>query len=738
MLGASGTLATVSIIVPFRDKMHMTNDCLATLAQSLEPAELACIDLILVNNRSTEAELATLVVPPGFKHRRLDLDIDFNFQTLNNRAAAVAEGNFLILLNNDIIFMPESKGWLPKMVATAARPDVGAVGPLLYYPDMTIQHGGVVVGMYTYAEHLYRGWTSAQANAYPFTAYNKDRYVSAVTAAFLMVERKKFEQIRGMDERFIVCGGDVDLCVRLDEVGYKNVYKGTLPFLHLESKSRAGSPIPQIDFVESRRSYDLFLNRHGGRDPYYPLPLSLEPQAPVVGTPAHAAPQVQTHKQRLKHELKRLRRFLREVRTRMQTEPLELIIAGKLVKLRKRFLSSSLVTGTTKPIDSSWYRIPLMATMKTHAEFPLDERPRLNIILPHYNDHGVFAGIITATTVGAKVALRHPDVDLRFIMADDVGKMDALRRDLRSTLGAEAADSVQMTSVEMYDRSNSSLSIHKNDHFMATAWWTCFQARDILGARPFLYLVQDFECGFYPWSDWYSNCLATYGMDFIPVFNTSILRDFFLTRGLISKAQIDRGTYFEPAVSKSLYSVPRRQKKPGEKRRVFFYGREGIARNLFPIGIAAMADAIEHGVFDPNEWEFVSAGQSHQPIHLAKGAVLRSVGKMSLTEYAKFLSETEIGLSLMLSPHPSYPPLEIAAAGALCVTNTFENKDLSALSPNIISCAPSIEGTAAGLRQAAERLKIEALDAPRPLALPDNWHEALDPVADKIYAELKA
>lgn len=733
----------VSIIVPFRDKMDLTNECLRTLADALEPDERNLVDLVLVDNRSTAAELARLVVPPVFKERRVTADCDFNFQNLINRGAAAGDGDFLLLLNNDIVFVPESKGFLTRMLAVAKRRDVGAVGPLLLYPDGSIQHGGVVVGMYTYAEHLYRLWSPAQANLFPFTPYDRDRYVSAVTAAFLLVERKKYDQIRGMDERFIVCGGDVDLCIRLHEAGYKNVYMGSERFVHLESKSRDTSKIPEADFVESRRSYGAFLKAHGGRDPYYPAPLSLEPKAPEVpGPPPKETPPQRRLKHRIKQELKRLRAFYRDVRGRMQTEPLEMIIAAKLVKIRQRWASRAKVVTSSYPTEARSARLVLMHPLTCHLEYPVVRRPRLNVLLPHYNDVGVFAGIITACTVGAKVKLKHPGIDLRFVFVDGVGKLDALRRDLKTTLGAEAVDRLEFQSMEVYARGTVSFNVHADDHFLATAWWSCYQARDALRVaapeRPFVYLIQDYECGFYPWGDWYAHCLATYAMNYVPIFNTGILRDFFLERKLVTAERAALGAAFDPAVSRHLYNVPRPRKKPGEKRRLFFYGREAITRNLFPIGINGLAQAIEEGIFDPAEWEFVSAGQPHAPVHLAKGAHLKSVGKLTLQNYAKLLSETEIGLSLMLSPHPSYPPLEIAAAGAFSVTNTFANKDLARLSPNIISCAPSIEGVVSGLAVAVARLKTETLDAPRPLALPDNWDEALDPIADALYGLMRS
>lgn len=735
----SNTISSISIIIPFRDKSDLTNECMATLDAILDPAEKADVELILVNNRSSAEELAKLKVPAGLRSMRVDADIEFNFQTLINMGAAKASGRFLLLLNNDIVFDGKSKGILRRLAEAAAKPEIGAVGPLLYYPDGTLQHCGVVVGMHHYADHLYRGWTEAQANAFPFTGFDKDRYVSAVTAAFLMVETRKYQEIKGMDERFIVCGGDVDLCIRLDQAGYKSLYLGSTSAIHLESKSRSASKIPENDFVQSRRSYDEFLNRYGGRDPFYPEGLTLFPPIPGMQVEdPNAVPFKTKVKRRVKSCLVRARDWSRGFRNRLKTEDFELIVANKLLKIRRRVLNGKLGNMMTPYRDPEGHRIWLMAPIKAHREFAVSPKPRLNIVLPHYDDHGVFAGLQTATTVGAKLALTYPDCEVRYVFVNGVGKMDALLRDLRKMIGDEAVEKLKITGVEIRGGSGESLNVHESDFFLATAWWTCYQIESIVkGQNRFFYLIQDFECGFYQWSDVYAYSLASYSMNYIPIFNTTYLRDYFVRHGLVSAEQVAQGTSFQPAVNRKLYNHPRRTKGPKEKKRLFFYGRENITRNLFPIGVLAINEAIKKGIFDPAEWEFQSAGQWHHPVRLAKGGELRSAGKMSLDDYAKFLADTDIGLSLMLSPHPSYPPLEIATAGALTVTNTFENKNISTLGPNIISKEPTVEGIVAGLAEAAQRLsRGDVPTGPVQLGLPSSWDEALNGVVDLIHRHM--
>ncbi|RYZ91694.1 MAG: glycosyltransferase, partial [Proteobacteria bacterium] len=263
----------ISIIIPFRDKPELLNNCLSTFRQYCLTSSKYSIEFVLVDNGSSTATLSSLKIPTDLNVKNIRADIPFNFQALVNMGARESSGEYLLLLNNDIVFTEKSSDFLQKMMNSAQQPKAGAVGGLLLYEDGTIQHAGVVVGMGGFADHLYRTWSKEQSDHFVFSAYNENRPVAAVTAALLMIEAKKFHQIGGFDERFIVCGGDVDFCLRMSEAGYTNYYRGDFEMIHLESKSRDPSKIPEIDFAESTRSYGHFLSLHNGRDPFYPQPL---------------------------------------------------------------------------------------------------------------------------------------------------------------------------------------------------------------------------------------------------------------------------------------------------------------------------------------------------------------------------------------------------------------------------------------------------------------------------------
>ncbi len=159
-----------------------------------------------------------------------------------NNVAARAHGaacEFLLFLNNDIEIV--SAGWLGRLASLAARPDVGAVGPMLTYGDGLVQHGGVILGFNGAAEHVLKMAASRYGEARN-PGYNATltatRDFSAVTAACLMTRRAVFEEVGGFDERLDIGFNDTDLCLRIRERGYKVLYDGDLIVKHHESATR--------------------------------------------------------------------------------------------------------------------------------------------------------------------------------------------------------------------------------------------------------------------------------------------------------------------------------------------------------------------------------------------------------------------------------------------------------------------------------------------------------------------
>ncbi|MGI9027260.1 MAG: glycosyltransferase [Candidatus Saccharimonadales bacterium] len=266
-------LLDISVIIPFKDKAKMTSLAVTTFLQYGPPVK----EFLMVSNNSSPHELSELKERlSGIGNVRIvEYNQPFNYQKMNNWAVKQSLGDSILFLNNDTEFADESAGVLEKMYAKALDPKVGMVGCLLLYGDRkTIQHAGVYIRPGLLGDHMYVGQSyknalsQAGSEKYPYDV-SESRPMSAVTGAVQVIERKKFEAVGGFDERFIICGGDVDLCLRLNKSGYQTWYAGGGYIVHKESQSRAYKPVPYIDFYYSYLSYikgyDLTLG-----DPFLP------------------------------------------------------------------------------------------------------------------------------------------------------------------------------------------------------------------------------------------------------------------------------------------------------------------------------------------------------------------------------------------------------------------------------------------------------------------------------------
>lgn len=253
----------VSVIIPTRDYAKTTEKCLDSL---FKKTLYKNYEVILVNNRSVEEE--TFEMFNRFKEkyknfRVLDADMEFNYSKINNFAAKQANGEVLILLNNDTeIITPE---WMTLMVGYATQPHVGAVGAKLLYPDNTIQHGGVILGLGGVAGHAFIGKSRNEIGLYGRLRVPYD--YGAVTAACLCVEKKKFEQVGGLEEKGLtVAFNDIDLNMKLCSKGYYNVLLPMVEIYHYESKSRGMDTAPgkkerfenEVKFMQKKWGKRLF------------------------------------------------------------------------------------------------------------------------------------------------------------------------------------------------------------------------------------------------------------------------------------------------------------------------------------------------------------------------------------------------------------------------------------------------------------------------------------------------
>ena len=253
----------VSIIIPIKDHADLLK---AAIDSIFAKTTYKNFEIIILNNNSEREETFTYLKKVKEEHDNVivkDAAFEFNWSRLNNYGMKFATGDVYVCLNNDVeVIEPE---WLTRLVEKAIRKDVGVVGGLLLYEDNTIQHAGVVIGMGGWADHVFKGM-KPQHYGSPFVSPMVTRNVSAVTGACLAVSKATIEKIGGFDEKFIVCGSDIELALRANRHGLVNIYDPNVRLYHYESKSRDASKIPQIDFDLSDQMYKTY--RKNG-DPYY-------------------------------------------------------------------------------------------------------------------------------------------------------------------------------------------------------------------------------------------------------------------------------------------------------------------------------------------------------------------------------------------------------------------------------------------------------------------------------------
>lgn len=356
----------------------------------------------------------------------------------------------------------------------------------------------------------------------------------------------------------------------------------------------------------------------------------------------------------------------------------------------------------------------------------------VNIFLPTIEPSIIFGGYIALFSFARK--LLDAGIPLRFIVTDLMASSVAK---VRRTLGEKSTVTYCLVRSEVRYLPSEPLQVFgPRDRFVGYSWATMRKAADAAaktnGSLP-VFFIQEYEPIFYPYDSIRALAHETYGIPHVGVFNSDLLADYFLTRG-IGRYDGAAPIVFRHAITKM--QPPALEELRGRAtRRLLFYARPEAhaARNLFELGFLAIARAIREGVFDPR-WEFHGIGlgfaMDDMELH-GTGVKMRMVRRLDLDGYKRFVGGCDLGLSLMYSPHPSVPPYEMAAAGLATVTNTCENKTaevLAGICGNLVPCELSIDGIVAGLRRAAARVE----DHPGRIAgarlnWPTSWDESFNP-----------
>lgn len=283
----------VSILIPNKDQAGTLRRCI----ESLKKSTWKHYEVIVIENNSQQEETFHYyrelcginkeisrdgrklycegALPGGQRVKVVVWEGAFNYSAINNFGASYAKGEYFVLLNNDIEIITED--WLEEMLGNCQRQEVGIVGARLYYPDNTIQHAGIVVGIDGIAANMFPGLRRGQEGYFHKAAIQLN--YCAVTAACLMVSRKIYEQVHGLEEQLSVAFNDLDFCLRVRREGYLVVYNPYVEAYHFESKSRGIEDTKEkvrrfgeeIEFIRTRW---IDLLKEG--DPYYNPNFSLK------------------------------------------------------------------------------------------------------------------------------------------------------------------------------------------------------------------------------------------------------------------------------------------------------------------------------------------------------------------------------------------------------------------------------------------------------------------------------
>ena len=259
----------VSIIIANKDHVDDLEKCINSIVLK---STYKNYEIVVVENNSTEKETFDyydkIKADFGVKVITWESNGKFNYSAINNLGVKESKGEYVILLNNDTeIISPE---WIEEMLMFAQRPDVGAVGAKLYYPDNTIQHAGIGMGLLTLAGHYFKGFHRNDPGYMGRLIYAHN--VSAVTAACVMVPRRVWDEIDGLDETFEVAFNDVDMCMRIRKNNYLIIFTPFCELYHYESKSRGLDTAPEKRerFVgEVTRFQSRWRKELDAGDPYY-------------------------------------------------------------------------------------------------------------------------------------------------------------------------------------------------------------------------------------------------------------------------------------------------------------------------------------------------------------------------------------------------------------------------------------------------------------------------------------
>ena len=606
----------VTVVIPTRHNRALMAACLRDLARTDYPT----FDVVVVDNgeRTDDKEQWYDREFPS-----LDLNVSwwaesFNYSAVNNAGAAIARGDVLVFLNDDTE-MPDPE-WMREMVRWALRPDIGVVGAQLIGADGEIQHGGVILGMHGFADHLFQGMPhDAPSLVGPTSWY---RNVLANTGACIAMRRVLFEELGGFDERFVMCGSDVVLGLDAALRGLRNVCTPFAGVRHLESATRGRGVVPKEDFFASYWRYQYWVS---AGDPYFSPNLSLHSSEPML-------------------------------RSRFELTPAERAapILGrtpKVFRMQSDAAEAEMLANTFRVVDADARSVD--ALHRTHAS-PAAPRS-INWFLPDI-DSPFYGGVNTVLRLASYLARNH-DVDNRFVFWAESNDPY-----FRSAIGA-AFPELKHAPIAFHDASIAALElVPEADAAVATLWATAYSVAQFEGAKRKYYMIQDFEPMFYPAGTLYALAEESYRLGLYGLCNTEHMLQVYEQR------YGGRGTSFEPAIDPAIFHAEGRSfdRTLDQVATVFVYARPGHWRNCGELAFIALQE-LKQRLGD--RVRIVTAGSWATPDDVGSG--IEHLGLLDYQALGDFYRACDVGVALTVSEHPSYLPLELLACGVPVVA--FDN-----------------------------------------------------------------
>lgn len=416
-----------------------------------------------------------------------------------------------------------------------------------------------------------------------------------------------------------------------------------------------------------------------------------------------------------------------ELRTAwLKLEEPTLKLTGKMQYLAYTSLLIADRTGVSQPLISA-LRKRSLTEISIYDELYLDAklnrifdmpkvvvdatRPRtINILVPAFDFNSISAGFfgVFQTALFIKKSTPH---NVRLVLFDNFFfDLEKARAKIKGYPGMEQLfDDME---VDYIGERKQPLLVSSEDNCVATVWYSAYFAAKIMGtigsSRPFLYLIQDYESSFYPGSSSSVVANESYKFNFSAFFSSESLRNFFVSNDIGGIRS--RGLpviHFNNACAANLMGREEFFRVHGqkEKKRLVFYSRPVVDRNMFELTAKAILAAFKEGIFNHSEWDCIGMGLGECTLKFDDENQSVCMPRMNLTEYIQSVASFDICLTLMASPHPSLIPMDLAGSGAVVVTNTYATKTneyLQSLCTNIIAAEPTLPALVSALKHAKE------------------------------------